>query len=76
MALINEGAAGNNKWMDVLLGKMPMVTADLIRKAFYSADEQAATASLCQFIISVIVEKEVTEANVNLLIKEGSTKEA
>lgn len=28
--------------MDVLLGKVPNVTADLIRKAFYPADEHVA----------------------------------
>ena len=31
--------------MDVSLGKVPDVTADLIRKAFYPADEHVADAA-------------------------------
>lgn len=33
-----------NGWM-LLLGKVPDVTADLIRKAFYPADEHVANAA-------------------------------
>lgn len=39
------GTAGNSEWMDVSLGKVPNVTADLIRKAFYPADEHVADAA-------------------------------
>lgn len=42
MALSDKSTAGKSKWMDVLLGKVPNVTADLIRKAFYPADEHVA----------------------------------
>lgn len=45
MALSDKGTAGNSKWMDVSLGKEPDVTADLIRKAFYPADEHVADAA-------------------------------
>lgn len=46
LALSDKGTAGNNWWMDVLLGKVPNVTADLIRKTFYPADEHVADAFL------------------------------
>lgn len=45
MALRDKGTAGNSDWMDVSLGKVPDVTADLIRKAFYPADEHVADAA-------------------------------
>ena len=45
MALTNKGTAGNSKWMDASLGKVLDVTADLIRKAFYPADEHVADAA-------------------------------
>lgn len=45
MALSDKGTAGNSEWMDVSFGKVPNVTADLIRKAFYPADEHVADAA-------------------------------
>lgn len=45
MALSDKGTAGNGEWMDVSLGTMPNVTADLIRKAFYPVDEHVADAA-------------------------------
>lgn len=42
LALSDEGTVGNNEWMDVPLGKVHDATADLIRKAFYSAGEHVA----------------------------------
>lgn len=46
LALSDNGTAGKSKWMDVSLGKVPDVTADLIRKAFYPADEHVADAAV------------------------------
>lgn len=45
LALSDNGTAGNSERMDVSLGKVPDVTADLIRKAFYPADEHVADAA-------------------------------
>lgn len=58
-----QGTAGSSEWMDVPLGKLPDVTADLIRMAFYPADEHVACAasasltSLRRFIMSVALNK-------------------
>lgn len=45
LALCDKGTAGNSECMDVSLGTVPDVTADLIRKAFYPADEHVADAA-------------------------------
>lgn len=45
LALSDKSTAGNSQWMDVSLGNVPNVTADLIRKAFYPADEHVAHAA-------------------------------
>lgn len=45
MALSDEGTVGNSEWMDMSLGKVPNVTADLMRKVFYPADEHVVDAA-------------------------------
>lgn len=49
-----------SEWIDVLTGKEPNVTADLIRKAFYPADEHvadAATAFFCRQTVPLLMGK-------------------
>lgn len=45
LALSDNGTAGNSERTDVSLGIVPDVTADLIRKTFYPADEHVADAA-------------------------------
>ncbi len=45
LALSEKSTAGNSERMDVSFGKVPDVTADLLKKASYPADEHVADAA-------------------------------
>lgn len=42
LAPVDKSTAGNGEWMDVLFGNVPDVTADFMRKAFYTTLQHVA----------------------------------